>query len=168
MFVSLSFFIAIQGCLAYHFIRHAQWNKAAYKAVRGESGKMLSQFDELYAYFSDDIYFLYNYMAELYFNGNFKKALDVSLDLQKLMSSYNLELLVGDIYMQLGSYEKAITHFEEALYMCPNRFAPLEGLYKAYEGRGDEQNKERMAGIISNKKVKISSLDVQRIKDTCR
>ena len=48
--------------------------KAAYKAVRGESGKMLSQFDELFAYFSDDIYFLYNYMAELYFNGHFKKA----------------------------------------------------------------------------------------------
>lgn len=165
---SVFLFIIIQGYLAYDFMRHWQWNRTAHKAVRGESGKMLSQFDELYAYFSDDIYFLYNYMAELYFNGHFKKALDVSLDLQKMMSSYNLELLTGDIYMQLESYEKAISHFEEALCMCPNRFAPLEGLYKAYDRKGDELNKERIAGIISNKKVKIPSADVQRIKDTCR
>ena len=168
IFVSLSLFIAIQYYLAHHFIRHAQWNKAAYKAVRGESGKMLSQFDELFAYFSDDIYFLYNYMAELYFNGHFKKALEISLVLQKSMSSYNLELLTGDIYMQLGSYDKAIIHFEEASYMCPNRFAPLEGLYKAYDRTGDELNKKRISNIIASKKVKIPSLNVQRIKDTCR
>ena len=168
IFVSLSLFIAIQCYLAHHFIRHAQWNKAAYKAVRGESGKMLSQFDELFAYFSDDIYFLYNYMAELYFNGHFKKALEISLVLQKSMSSYNLELLTGDIYMQLGSYDKAIIHFEEASYMCPNRFAPLEGLYKAYDRTGDELNKKRISNIIASKKVKIPSQNVQRIKDTCR
>lgn len=168
LFMAVALFLAIQCHLIYSFFHCYQWNRAAHKAMRGENVKMLPEFEKLYGYFSNDIYFLYNYMSELYFAGEFEKALEISMELHKKMSSYNLELLTGDIYKQLGCSEQAISYYTKASYMCPNRFAPLEGLYNAYDAMGDNVNKRRIADMIAEKKIKIFSADVMRIKDSCR
>ena len=48
--------------------------------------------------------------------------------------------------------------------MCPVRFAPLEGLYYAYRNIGDTIRTDSIAQFIQQKKVKIPSYDVERIK----
>lgn len=167
-FVVAVMLIGAQMNLLYHFYYHCRWSEAAYRAARGENREMLPELEMLYPHFSQETFYLYNYMAELYFAGELDKALEVSEELHRYMSSYNLELLTGDILFGQGRYSSAINHYRNAAYMCPNRFAPLEGLYKCYKNTNDYYNRDAIAEIILHKKVKIPSRDVLRIKSECK
>ena len=107
-------------------------------------------------------------MSELYYAGRFEEAINISKELQKKFSSYNLELLLGDTYMQLKRDKEAIEHYENAMYMCPCRFAPLEGLYNIYSQNGDSIKKEQIVNNISQKEIKVFSGDIKRIKEICK
>lgn len=166
--VAILLLACAQMNLLRQFYYHSRWSEAAYRAARGENREMLPELEKLYPHFSQETFYLYNYMAELYFAGELDKALEVSEELHRYMSSYNLELLTGDILLESGNYNSAIVHYKNAGYMCPNRFAPLEGLYKCYKNTNDDYNRNAIAQIILNKKVKIPSGDVLRIKNECK
>lgn len=145
-----------------------KWNKAAYRAISGGGPETISVFEELENHYSNNPYFLYNYMSESFYSGNLDKAAELSKRLHHIMSSYNLELISGDIYYHQHKYEEAGVYYENALYMCPCRFAPLEGLYKVFEATGNQLEKQRIADIIAAKKVKVMSSDIVRIKEKCK
>ena len=85
-----------------------------------------------------------------------------------MLSSYNLELLAGDTCSYLQRFDEAADHYKTAMFMCPCRFAPLEGLYNVYEQTGDDEKKRIIADEIARKTVKVPSEEITRIKKYCR
>lgn len=140
------------------------WSRIAHRAERGHSKAVISEFDGLYNHYIHNPYFLYNYMSVQYHAGEFSKALHTYNKLRCYWSGYNIELLAGDTYRQLNRYAEAIYHYQNALNMCPNRFAPLEGMYLSFDNLGDGERCDSVANIIEAKQVKVYSYDVERIK----
>lgn len=90
-------------------------------------------YEELYKEMSNDASFLYNYGAMLHLNGEFERSLDVFKDCSRHLSDYNLMLLMGDDYQQIGLLDSAITCYNRAHQMIPNRYLPMYYQMKLYE-----------------------------------
>lgn len=144
------------------------WGHASREALKGKGKKMMPEYARLYTHYAHHPEFLYNYAAELFQTGYPEEALHMALACRKLWSKYNLELLTGDICRELRKYEEAIRHYKSAAYMCPVRFAPLEGLYYAYKNTGDFSRADSIALTIQQKDIKVPSYDVERIKKEIR
>lgn len=156
--------IGIGTYLAHALPQEKEWGHVAREALKGKGREMMPRYARLYPHFSHNPEFLYNYTAELFQAGQTEKAWHTAQVCRKQWSKYNLELLTGDICRELRKYEEAVCHYRQAAYMCPVRFAPLEGLYYAYRNIGDTIRTDSIAQFIQQKKVKIPSYDVERIK----
>jgi len=107
----------------------------------------------------------YNRASRAYRKGQFAEAEIAARQCSQCCSSYNLELLSGDIEHHLGNDSAAVQHYISASHMCPVRFAPLEGLYAAYSAMGDTAMAKSVAKAIAEKPIKIQSSEVYRIKN---
>ena len=150
---------------AYHEYR---WCTSFKQSVRGNHSDALRGYEGVYGYFSHDRYFLYSYSMAAFMASDFNRAYQLAEECSKYWSSYNVQLLSGDISLYRKKYDAAERHFHTASMMCPVRFAPLEGLYKVYETKGDTERMDSVAQLINEKTVKIVSSDVSRIKDACK
>lgn len=150
---------------AYHENR---WHTAFKQSVRGNHSDALRGYEDVYGYFCHDRYFLYSYSMAAFMASDFNRAYQLAEECSKYWSSYNVQLLSGDISLYRKKYDAAERHFHTASMMCPVRFAPLEGLYKVYETKGDTEKMDSVAQLINEKTVKIVSSDVSRIKDACK
>jgi len=90
-------------------------------------------YEELYKDMSNDASFLYNYGAMLHLYGDYERSLDVFKDCSKYLSDYNLMLLMGDDYQQIGIIDSAIICYNRAHQMVPNRCLPMYYQMKLYE-----------------------------------
>lgn len=158
----LSMFVFIYVCVEYKY--EYKWSRVMKKSFCGYSREMMPQYDKLYEHFSRNPYFLYNYTAEQFYAERFDNALSTAKECMRYWSSYNLSLLTGDICRMSEDYDEAINFYIQAHCMCPVRFAPLEGLYYSYRNKGDMCKADSIAFIILNKKIKVTSYDVMRIK----
>ncbi len=115
---------------------------------------------------SHDANYWYNYAYELYQHQDFKEAYEKAEQCGKNWNGYNLQLLMGDIAAHCGKewQDKAISHYETAAYMCPLRFAPLEGQYYAYLNKGDTLRANAIARKVKEKRVKIPSQHINRMR----
>lgn len=141
-----------------------KWCQAMHGAERGHSKDVVPVYDKLNLHYQNDIYFLYNYMAVLFHAGYFRQSIKIYTDLARRYSGYNIELLAGDCFRQVNNNDSALVHYQMASYMCPCRFAPLEGMYLSYHSQRDIIRRDSIAKLIENKQVKIKSYDVMRIK----
>jgi hypothetical protein len=107
----------------------------------------------------------YNYAYELYQHREFDEAYAKALKCRSVWDGYNLELLMGDIALhRRNSQATALGHYRLASYMCPVRFAPLEGMYRAYLSMGDTVQANRVAREVHRKKVKVPSAAIEQMK----
>lgn len=150
--------------IVYEYGFEYHWSRIAHRAERGHSKEVISEFDGLYDHYGQNPYFLYNYMSVQYHAGRFSQAMHTYNKLRCYWSGYNIELLAGDTYRQMSRYAEAMYHYQNALNMCPNRFAPLEGMYLSYDNLGDWVRRDSVADVIEAKQVKVNSYDVERIK----
>lgn len=141
-----------------------EWSRVARQALRGHSREMMPRYAELYGHYHHDASFLYNYAAEQFYAGRYEEALSTARECRALWPSYNLSLLTGDICRAAGKYGEAVRHYEQAHWMCPVRFAPLEGLYYAYKSGRQRDRADSVADVVARKRIKVDSPDVQRIK----
>ncbi|MCH5216261.1 MAG: O-antigen ligase family protein [Muribaculaceae bacterium] len=109
-------------------------------------------------------YFLYSYAITLLEKGEIDESLGVALQCDKLLSNYDLELILGDIYTEKGEYNQAEFHYQKALQMCPCRFMPLNALYDMYIKSGDGNKAHKMAQLVIDKPIKVKSRTVSAIK----
>ena len=147
-------------------VQEYRWNQAYHHSFK--EMEALEEYEELHGYFSRDPYFLYNYAMAAFKRGDLDRADRLIGECGKYRNGYNRELLAGDICLYRHEYADAATHYEMANCMCPVRFAPLEGLYKVYEAKGDTARRKWVAKLIAEKKVKVHSWDVMRIKENCK
>ncbi|WP_456094821.1 O-antigen ligase family protein [Paraprevotella xylaniphila] len=141
-----------------------EWSRVARQALRGHSREMMPRYAELYGHYRHDASFLYNYAAEQFYAGRYEEALSTAKECRALWPSYNLSLLTGDICRAAGKYGEAVRHYEQAHWMCPVRFAPLEGLYYAYKSGRQPDKADSVADVVARKRIKVDSPDVRRIK----
>lgn len=150
---------------AYH---ETLWHSSLRQSVRGKHTEAMKGYEAVYDYFRNDRYFLYSYSMAAFMASDFDRAYQLAEECGKCWSSYNVQLLSGDICFYKHDYNKAVRHFQTASMMCPARFAPLEGLYKVYDQTGDTAKMDSVSRLISEKSVKVVSSDVYRIKDACK
>ena len=106
---------------------------------------------------------LYNKASRMYRRGKFHDAYIISKECSEYLSSYNLELLSGDICFRLGLYPEGLKHYKTASNMCPSRFAPLEGMLNVYTETDDSIMIKETTSKIVKKPIKIHNQDVYRI-----
>lgn len=112
--------------------------------------------------------FLYAYAFELYKHNEYDESLSVALRSSKALSNYDLELLLGDIYLKKNEFALAEKHYKKAASMIPCRFIPLQALRDVYIASGDTLKDRDVSHEILNKPVKISSLTVSYIKNEAK
>lgn len=160
--------VIIMGIVTREFIYERQWGKANRAVQQGYARNVVDWYVQLSSHYTSNHRFLYSQMFAQYQARHFTDATVTYHRLRKLCSSYDMELLMGDILSHLHRYPEAIEHYEEAMYMCPVRFAPLEGQMNAYIQMGDSVRADSVARVILGKTVKVESGAVERIRNEAR
>ena len=106
--------------------------------------------------------FYYDYAAVLLEHKQSSQAIKILNNSATI--DYDTQLLRGDIYADLHQYDKAISHYEEAASMCPNRFLPLYNQYKVYEEKKDTANMTSLRNVIINKTIKVPSYEIMQMR----
>lgn len=112
----------------------------------------------------DNPYFLYNFSAKLYGRNQLEHSLDVAIECRKHFADYDLEFLLGNIYMKQHNYDMAIKKYILCTNMCPSRFLPYSQLLQLYIETGNNTLAYKTALLINNKPIKISTPIVHVIK----
>jgi O-antigen ligase len=157
--------LSATACLAFH---EREWYKVAHRALRGETHQMLPRYKLLYTrlYYKD--LFLYNYAAELNVAGHYYESQQIARKCEKLWADFDLQMLMVDNYLQLQQYTEAINYLEKAAAMCPVKFIPLYRLTELYLETGQKEKARILAQKILDKKVKVPSPVIDRIKSKMR
>lgn len=113
------------------------------------------EYEELYKEMPNNASFLYNYGAMLHFYGEYERSLDVFKDCSKYLSDYNLMLLMGDDYQQIGILDSAVTCYNRAHQMIPNRYFPMYYQMKLYADYCEIDNAKIIAMEILRKDNKF-------------
>lgn len=145
-----------------------EWKRANDLTLLGKKSDALLSYKELYCTLKNEPYFLYNYAAELYFYGEYKECLSIAKECDEYWANYELELLIGNTYIQMQQYDNAELHYQKAMNMCPCRFIPLSRLLELYQVIDDKKKLHDIAQKIVTKKVKINSTTVRMIKDNAK
>lgn len=109
-------------------------------------------------------HFLYSYAFEAYKREDYDLSLSLAEQCSNNLSHYDLELLLGDIYLKKEDYDKAETHYKHAAEMIPNRFVPLQALFDMYIISDKHNEAMSIANKINNKPIKTPSKVVRIIK----
>lgn len=109
-------------------------------------------------------HFLYSYAFEAYKNEDYDLSLELAEQCALNLSHYDLELLLGDIYLKKGTYDKAESHYRHAAAMIPCRFIPLQALYDLYIVQGHNNAAKEIAQIIIDKPIKVPSQPIKLIR----
>lgn len=161
------FIISISIFLFYLQIKNAyyeiKWNEIA-KNKTNNNQEQLFKFKQLYPHLRNDAYFLYHYAVKLNEFGSYRKSLKMVNKCSLLMADYNLQLLWADNLKELKEYELSIVQYKKASDMIPSKFYPLYQIALIYEEKKDTLNLLKMARHILEKKVKIPSYKIARIK----
>lgn len=134
-----------------------QWYKAVIK------GDMV-----LYSYLKPRMeqipHFLYSYAFEAFRQGDYDLSLSLAEESSKRLSHYDLELLLGDIYLKKKDYAESERHYQKAADMIPCRFVPLMAIYELYVEAGEKEKSLELAQKIIDKPIKVPSRTVSLIK----
>ena len=145
-----------------------EWAKLNRGVERHYTAAVIDRYDELSNHYSSNPRFLYSYMVAQYKVSRLDEATNTYHQLRQYAYTYDMELLAGDAYRHKQLHAKALQHYETAMWMCPVRFAPLEGMMQTYRDSGDLLRADSIAQIILAKPVKVPSPQVEEIKRKAR
>lgn len=90
-----------------------KWNAIAYFPTN----ENVRAYKDLMPILGDDPYFLYNYAVALYGKGCLEESLNVALQCRTYWADYDLELLLGDIYLDKMNISRLRVTIEK-LHLC--------------------------------------------------
>ncbi len=141
-----------------------EWAKLNRGVERHYTAAVIDRYDKLSSHYHNNPRFLYSYMYAQYKVSRLDDALKTYQQLRLYADTYDMELLTGDTYQHLQQHKNALLHYENAMWMCPVRFAPLEGMMQTYMDSGDVLHADSMAQVILSKPVKVPSPQVKEIR----
>jgi O-antigen ligase len=145
-----------------------EWAKLNRAVERHYTAAVIDRYDKLSSHYSSNARFLYSYMVAQYKVSRLDEATNTYHQLRQYADTYDMELLAGDTYRHKQRYAEALQHYETAMWMCPVRFAPLEGMMQTYRDSGDLLRADSIAQVILAKPVKVPSPQVEEIKRKAR
>lgn len=153
--------IVVGICISIYSFNRIQavyiWEKAYYE-------RKYSTYRDANMVLNKNPYFLYNYSSFLFDSKKIDESLSIALKCSQLMSSYDLEVLLGEIYQEKGEFKTAEMHYQKAAYMCPCRFVPLYLMLRLYNLSGEYDKKIAIAYEILAKPIKVKSNTVTKIR----
>lgn len=114
-----------------------QWKRVSLKASINPSKELLHTYKELLHSRRDDCRFLYDFAIKEYDVGHYNTALSYAKEAACLMSDYDIQLLLADIYKSLHKDSSAVANYLIAHNMCPGRLAPYYEIYEIYSDKND-------------------------------
>lgn len=160
--------LCLSICIGYYAYQRTLaelvWKKAVDTAVWGKNEEAMEIYKRIYPRLKTDRYFLYNYAAELYNSGRYDTSLVIALECRMRWADYDLEMLLGELYEQVGEVRKAESSYLKASCMCPNRFLPLYRLVKLCVKSGNDSEALLIANKILEKPIKIPSHTIDVIR----
>lgn len=153
------------GCVVRNELR---WKIVQDKALEGYSFTMQKYYDKLYPKMKRNHLFLYNYAAEQNICGMYAESLQTTMESQKKLNDYEVQLLLADNYENIGDSAMAVAAYSLAHDMIPSRFVPLYCLMDFYNLCGDSVTALNYAIQILEKPVKIPSDAINSMKDEAR
>lgn len=162
----------IAGCLSVCCIvliveksfSNIRWHNAQTCFENGNISIAVLRYRQLYEKKKEDYRFLYDYSYVLYSINRKKDALKVALECSHFLSDYNLNLLIGYIYRDIGQFKNAILMFENAHYMCPSRLVPLYEEYITCRLSNNFTRCDELAKIIVDYPIKVHSATTDNIQ----
>jgi tetratricopeptide (TPR) repeat protein len=148
-----------------YFTGIKEWNRAFYAY---SSEERTDKFQILYPDLKHDALFLSVYGRILYDAGRYDEAIPVLETAITLFPSAQTFMLLGDAYEKTGTYQKALKSWETALYIMPVLFTPHYNMAKLYLKLGDSERAKQKAEEILNKRIKINSPRIVRMKQEMR
>jgi len=145
-----------------------EWAKLNRAVERHYTAAVIDRYDKLSSHYHNNPRFLYSYMYAQYKVSRLDEVLGTYQLLHQYADTYDMELLAGDTYRHLQQHNDALQHYENAMWMCPVRFAPLEGMMQTYRDNGDTFRADSIAQVILEKPVKIPSPQVEEIRRKAR
>lgn len=157
--------LLVSSFMLYHTTRriYAEWEWGKLVSVTNKDKVAFAKYESLMPILGKEPYFLYNYSAESYINGNYGRAYDLALKCKKYWADYDLELLLGELQEKMHRNDEAMVHYSMAHNMCPVRFIPLYKQFKIYKELGDTVNMKKTGNKILSKQVKIPSRKIDII-----
>ena len=168
MVVSIVVCIAGLALTIWEMTCEHEWAKLNRGVERHYTAAVIDRYDRLSGHYSSNPRFLYSYMFAQYKVSRLDEAIRTYLQLRQYADTYDMELLAGDTYRHKQLYAEALQHYETAMWMCPVRFAPLEGMMQTYRDNGDSFRADSIAQVILEKPVKVPSPQVEEIKRKAR
>ena len=168
MVASIGVCIAGLALMIWEMTCEHEWAKLNRGVERHYTAAVIDRYDKLSSHYDNNPRFLYSYMVAQYKVSRLDEAIRTYQQLRKYADTYDMELLVGDAYRHKQLYAEALQHYETAMWMCPVRFAPLEGMMQTYRDNGDAFHADSMAQVILSKPVKVPSPQVEEIKKKAR
>lgn len=141
--------------------KHHEWKQAYNKFRLGFHYEALEKYADLYRDLHYSPEFIYNYVSVLCKAGYKEKALTTMQECP--VYNYETELLRGDVAFLNADYSTALSHFQMASKMCPNRFVPLYAMYQVYGEMADRYAQLSIADEIINKPIKVPSEVIDNI-----
>ena len=133
------------------------------RTLEGKARRMIPNFEDVNRVMGDDPLFKYNYAVLLSNIGRFEESLaQISMSKEK-WNEYSTQMLLANIYKNLGQNDNAIQTYEVAHNMVPCRFEPLYGQLMIYSESRDTTNTIRKAYEIIEKPIKVRSDRVLQI-----
>lgn len=144
-------------CITENLQKELEWGKATNFAMKGNRDKATNLYRHLSSWGKENPFFIYNFASLEYGNGNYDEAVILARECQKLISDYDLELLLGDIYFSKSMYKESFKHYQLAHFMVPNRLAPLYGMYQIAKNTNNLVLEKRIRIIVRHFNIKIKS-----------
>lgn len=141
-----------------------KWKKTVDASLLGKTKQMIPEYELLMSRWNRNPLFLYNYGAELNHIRDYNKSNNILKQCEIYFNDYDVQMLLADNYFNLEQWENAEKHYQEALYMCPNRFLPLRQMLKIYQETNLKDKAKNIAETIINKPIKIPSPLITRIR----
>lgn len=145
-----------------------EWNEAFYLSKCGCNEKSLSEYRKIEDRLNDNPYFLYNYAAILFENKLYSNCLEIALQCRRYSADYDLDLMIGKVYHQMGDLQSSEKYYFSSKKMCPSRFEPLYLLFKLYKEFDKPESAFQIATSIINKPMKIKTTEILLIKSEMR
>ena len=156
-------FVGIQTIQSINF--EYKWKNVFAKQLKSpRSTFVVEEYEKIERLWNGKPFFYYDYASVLRNNFEYEKSISKLKFYKKYVVSYNSELLMAQNYYDEGKHDKAICHFNQARWMCPNRFLPLQGIMRSYKAIGDKKRAIEIANEIKTKQIKINSYTVTLIK----
>ena len=164
MVASVGVCIAGLALMIWEMSSEHEWAKLNRAVERHYTAAVIDRYDKLSGHYNSNPRFLYSYMYAQYRVSQLDEVLGTYQQLRQYADTYDMELLIGDAYRHKQQHAEALQHYETAMWMCPVRFAPLEGMMQTYMDCGKTLRADSMAQVILSKPVKVPSPQVEEIK----